>query len=106
MLNKLEQYPSEEILSEFNKLANEEVIVIRHREYGSEPTFTVTTEIDDFFDMDAVWAVTAIPGRDVEGTIGGNPEFDGGEPAVGREQLLSAAPGTVAEGVQFVWQGT
>ena len=101
VLNKLEQYPSEEILSEFNKLANEEVIVIRHREYGSEPTFTVTTEIDDFFDMDtpANKAVTAIPGRDVEGTIGGNPEFDGGEPAVGRGQLLSAAPGTVAEGV-------
>ena len=107
VLNKLEQYPSEEILSEFNKLANEEVIVIRHREYGSEPTFTVTTEIDDFFDMDtpANKAVTAIPGRDVEGTIGGNPEFDAGEPAVGRGQLLSAAPGTVAEGVTVRYGG-
>ena len=107
VLNKLEQYPSEEILSEFNKLANEEVIVIRHREYGSEPTFTVTTEIDDFFDMDtpANKAVTAIPGRDVEGTIGGNPEFDGGEPTVGRGQLLSAAPGTVAEGVTVRYGG-
>ncbi|MEK9701475.1 MAG: flagellin [Deltaproteobacteria bacterium] len=107
VLNKLEQYPSEEILSEFNKLANEEVIVIRHREYGSEPTFTVTTEINDFFDMDtpANKAVTAIPGRDVEGTIGGNPEFDGGEPAVGRGQLLSAAPGTVAEGVTVRYGG-
>ena len=107
VLNKLEQYPSEEILSELNKLANEEVIVIRHREYGSEPTFTVTTEIDDFFDMDtpANKAVTAIPGRDVEGTIGGNPEFDGGEPAIGRGQLLSAAPGTVAEGVTVRYGG-
>ena len=107
VLNKLEQYPSEEILSELNKLANEEVIVIRHREYGSEPTFTVTTEIDDFFNMDtpANKAVTAIPGRDVEGTIGGNPEFDGGEPAVGRGQLLSAAPGTVAEGVTVRYGG-
>ncbi|MBT90174.1 MAG: flagellin [Deltaproteobacteria bacterium] len=107
VLNKLEQYPSEEILSEFNKLANEEVIVIRHREYGSEPTFTVTTEIDDFFDMytPANKAVTAIPGRDVEGTIGGNPEFDGGEPAIGRGQLLSAAPGTVAEGVTVRYGG-
>ena len=107
VLNKLEQYPSEEILSEFNKLANEEVIVIRHREYGSEPTFTVTTEVDDFFNMDtpANKAVTAIPGRDVEGTIGGNPEFDGGEPAVGRGQLLSAAPGTVAEGVTVRYGG-
>ena len=83
------------------------MIVIRHREYGSEPTFTVTTEIDDFFDMDtpANKAVTAIPGRDVEGTIGGNPEFDGGEPAVGRGQLLSAAPGTVAEGVTVRYGG-
>ena len=107
VLNKLEQYPSEEILSEFNKLANEEVIVIRHREYGSEPTFTVTTEIDDFFDAytPANKAVTAIPGRDVEGTIGGNPEFNGGEPAVGRGQLLSAAPGTVAEGVTIRYGG-
>jgi flagellin len=49
--------------------------------------------------------VTAIPGRDVEGTIGGNPEFDGGEPAVGRGQLLSAAPGTVAEGVTVRYGG-
>ena len=107
VLNKLEQYPSEEILGEFNKLANEEVIVIRHREYGSEPTFTVTTEIDDFFNMDtpANKAVTAIPGRDVEGTIGGNPEFDGGDPAIGRGQLLSAAPGTVAEGVTVRYGG-
>ena len=107
VLNQLEQYPSEEILSEFNKLANEEVIVIRHREYGSEPNFTVTTEIDDFFNMDtpANKAVTAIPGRDVEGTIGGNPEFDGGEPAVGRGQLLSAAPGTVGEGVTVRYGG-
>ena len=107
VLNKLEQYPSEEILSEFNKLANEEVIVIRHREYGSEPPFTVTTEIDDFFDAytPANKAVTAIPGRDVEGTIGGNPEFNGGEPAVGRGQLLSAAPGTVAEGVTIRYGG-
>ncbi|MDG2198281.1 MAG: flagellin [SAR324 cluster bacterium] len=107
VLNKLEQYPSEEILGEFNKLANEEVIVIRHREYGSEPTFTVTTEIDDFFDMDtpANKAVTAIPGRDVEGTIGGNPEFGGGDPAIGRGQLLSAAPGTVAEGVTVRYGG-
>jgi flagellin len=107
VLNKLEQYPSEEILSEFNKLANKEVIVIRHREYGSEPTFTVTTEIDDFFDRDtpANKAVTAIPGRDVEGTIGGNPEFGGGDPAIGRGQLLSAAPGTVAEGVTVRYGG-
>ncbi|MFZ9010213.1 MAG: flagellin, partial [bacterium] len=107
VLNKLEQYPSEEILGEFNKLANEEVIVIRHREYGSEPTFTVTTEIDDFFNMDtpANKAVTAIPGRDVEGTIGGNPEFGGGDPAIGRGQLLSAAPGTVAEGVTVRYGG-
>ena len=49
--------------------------------------------------------MTAIPGRDVEGTIGGNPEFDGGEPAVGRGQLLSAAPGTVAEGVTVRYGG-
>ena len=56
-------------------------------------------------DTPANKAVTAIPGRDVEGTIGGNPEFDGGEPAVGRGQLLSAAPGTVAEGVTVRYGG-
>ena len=107
VLTKLEQYPSEEVLSEFNKLANEEVIVIRHREYGSEPTFTVSTEIADFFNADtpANKAVVAIPGKDVEGTIGGHPEHGGGEPAIGQGQLLSAAPGTVAEGVTVRYSG-
>jgi flagellin len=56
-------------------------------------------------DTPANKAVTAIPGRDVEGTIGGNPEFGGGDPAIGRGQLLSAAPGTVAEGVTVRYGG-
>lgn len=101
VLTKMDQFPSEEVLSEFNKLANEEVIVIRHREYGSTPNFTVSTEIADFFEPDAPpnKAVFAIPGRDVEGTIGGDPETGSGEPAIGDGQQLTAAPGTVAEGL-------
>ena len=81
ILKHLDSYPSENILDDFNKLASEEVIVIRHREFGSEPTFTLTTEIEDFFDSDVPpnKAVFSIPGRDVEGTIGGTPEEGRGE---------------------------
>ena len=35
----------------------------------------------------------------MEGTIGGAPEFDGGEAAIGNGQELSGAPGAEAEGI-------
>ena len=82
-------------------LGGEEVIVIRHRDFGSEPNFTVSTTLQNYFAevSPANEAVFAIPGKDVEGTIGGAPEFDGGEAAIGTGQELSGAPGAEAEGI-------
>lgn len=92
-----------------DKLAgSSEVIVIRHRQFGSEPTFTVTSNVDDFFreDASANEAVSAIPGKDVEGTIGGNPETGGGDVALGKGQLLMGAPNTDTEGVAVRYTNT
>ncbi len=79
----------------------EEVIVMRHRQFGSEPSFTVSSTLENYFgeNIHANEAVFAIPGRDVEGTIGGYPEVDGGGAAMGKGQFLTGAPGAEAEGV-------
>jgi len=79
----------------------DEVIVMRHRQFGSEPNFTVSSTLENYFgeNIQANEAVFAIPGRDVEGTIGGYPEVDGGGAAMGKGQFLTGAPGAEAEGV-------
>ena len=79
----------------------DEVIVMRHRQFGSEPSFTVSSTLENYFgeNTQANEAVFAIPGRDVEGTIGGYPEVDGGGAAMGKGQFLTGAPGAEAEGV-------
>lgn len=87
---------------ELKDLADEEVLVIRHRDFGSQPTFSITTSVDELFSEDAAsnQVVYATSGRDVEGTIGGNPEQDaGGEAAIGKGQLLTSAPGSTAAGL-------
>ena len=79
----------------------DEMIVMRHRQFGSEPSFTVSSTLENYFgeNIQANEAVFAIPGRDVEGTIGGYPEVDGGGAAMGKGQFLTGAPGAEAEGV-------
>ena len=79
----------------------DEVIVMRHRQFGSEPNFTVSSTLENYFgeNIQANEAVFAIPGRDVEGTIGGYPEVDGGGAAMGKGQFLTGVPGAEAEGV-------
>ena len=79
----------------------DEVIVMRHRQFGSEPSFTVSSTLENYFgeNIQTNEAVFAIPGRDVEGTIGGYPEVDGGGAAMGKGQFLTGAPGAEAEGV-------
>ena len=79
----------------------DEVIVMRHRQFGSEPNFTVSSTLENYFgeNIQTNEAVFAIPGRDVEGTIGGYPEVDGGGAAMGKGQFLTGAPGAEAEGV-------
>ena len=79
----------------------DEVIVMRHRQFGSEPSFTVSSTLENYFgeNIQTNEAAFAIPGRDVEGTIGGYPEVDGGGAAMGKGQFLTGAPGAEAEGV-------
>ncbi len=54
----------------------DEVIVFRHRQFGSDPNFSVSSSIKNFLGQNVGVNETAfsIPGRDVEGTIGGSPE--------------------------------
>ncbi len=86
----------------------DEVIVLRHRQFGSEPNFSISSSIKNFLGQNVGVNETAfsIPGRDVEGTIGGSPEFNTGGAAMGRGQLLTGAPGAVAEGVTVKYNET
>ena len=86
----------------------DEMIVLRHRQFGSDPNFSVSSSIKNFLGQNVAVNETAfsIPGRDVEGTIGGSPEFNTGGPAMGRGQMLTGAPGAVAEGITVKYTET
>ena len=86
----------------------DEVIVFRHRQFGSEPNFSVSSSLNNFLGQNVGVNETAfaIPGRDVEGTIGGSPEFNTGGAAMGRGQMLTGAPGAVAEGITVKYTET
>ena len=86
----------------------DEVIVLRHRHFGSDPGFTVSSTLDNYFGADtkAHEAVYALSGRDVEGTIGGLPEVSAGGAAMGHGQFLTGAPGAEAEGVTIKYGET
>ena len=86
----------------------DEVIVLRHRQFGSEQGFTVSSTMDNYFGADtkAHEAVYALSGRDVEGTIGGLPEVSAGGAAMGTGQYLTGAPGAEAEGVTLKYGET
>ncbi|MBF0289129.1 MAG: flagellin [SAR324 cluster bacterium] len=73
-------------------LDNEGHLVIRHREFGDEPMFSVTSSVDGILSKEANFANFAERGLDVEGTIGG-------EIALGDGQYLTAVEGTKAEGL-------
>ena len=86
----------------------DEVIVFRHRQFGSDPNFSVSSSIKNFLGQNVGVNETAfsIPGRDVEGTIGGSPEFNTGGAAMGRGQMLTGAPGAEAEGLTVKYTET
>jgi len=86
----------------------DEMIVFRHRQFGSDPNFSVSSSIKNFLGQNVGVNETAfsIPGRDVEGTIGGSPEFNTGGAAMGRGQMLTGAPGAVAEGLTVKYTET
>jgi len=69
---------------------------VQHREYGSDPSFLVTSSTAGVLAKEANEFEEAVRGRNVEGTIGGKI-------GVGRGQLLAAAEATDADGlvVQF-----
>ncbi|MBC8258444.1 MAG: flagellin [SAR324 cluster bacterium] len=86
----------------------DEVIVLRHRQFGSEPNFTVSSTLDNYFgeNIKSNEVVFSISGRDVEGTIGGSPEINGGGAAMGRGQFLTGAPGAEAQGLTLKYGKT
>jgi len=86
----------------------DEVIVLRHRQFGSDPGFTVSSTLGNYFgeNIKSNEAVFSVPGRDVEGTIGGSPGINGGGAAMGRGQFLTGAPGAEGEGVTIKYGET
>ncbi len=86
----------------------DEMIVFRHRQFGSDPNFSVSSSTKNFLGQNVAVNETAfsIPGRDVEGTIGGSPEFNTGGAAMGRGQMLTGAPGAEAEGLTVKYTET
>ena len=86
----------------------DEVIVLRHRQFGSDPGFTVSSTLENYFgeNIKSNEAVFSVPGRDVEGKIGGSPGINGGGAAMGRGQFLTGAPGAEGEGVTIKYGET
>lgn len=68
------------------------VMTVKHRQFGSQPQLSVSSSIPGVLSQQADIAQFATPGKDVEGTIGG-------EIALGRGQFLTGAEGTKAEGL-------
>ena len=95
---------------EINNFINglDEVIVMRHRQFGSDSGFTVSSTLENYFgeNIKSNEAVFSVPGRDVEGNIGGSPGINGGGAAMGRGQFLTGAPGAEGEGVTIKYGET
>ena len=70
------------------------IFQIRHREYGDEPSFSVTSNIAGILTQEANMAEFSIPGLDVAGTIAN-------ETARGDGQFLTAMEGTAAQGIKI-----
>jgi flagellin len=73
-------------------------MVINHKEYGSENSFTVISSSGGFLSDRASTPMTIQNGYDVQGTIGS-------EYAVGTGQLLTGGVGTNVEGLQVRYTG-
>ena len=86
----------------------DDLIVLRHGQFGSDPGFTVSSTLENYFgeNIKSNEAVFSVPGRDVEGTIGGSPGINGGGAAMGRGQFLTGAPGAEGEGITIKYGET
>lgn len=70
----------------------DQTFILRHREYGDDPSFSVTTSTPGILTAVPNEAEKSTPGTDVAGTIDG-------EVAQGEGRLLTALEGTAAQGV-------
>ena len=70
------------------------IFQIRHREYGDEPSFSVTSNIAGILSQEANMAEFSNPGMDVAGTIANAT-------ARGDGQFLTAMEGTPAQGIKI-----
>lgn len=75
------------------------MLTVRHKEFGSKPSFTVTCNKDNILSKKADIAEQANPGVDVAG-------FIGGEVALGEGQYLTGAKGTKGEGLTVQYTKT
>ena len=73
-------------------------IKIRHKEFGDHTAFSATSSLPGVLTKKVGEAQNSIPGKDVAGSIGG-------EPASGHGQLLKARPGTAAQGAVVEYSG-
>lgn len=73
-------------------------LTVTHRDYGSEPNFTVISSSDGVLSERASVPTVIQNGLDVRGTIGG-------EQAVGTGQVLAGAEGTNIEGLKIRFTG-
>lgn len=74
------------------------VLVVRHREFGSEPTFFVSSTAAGVLSTKTGTFEEAVRGRDVEGTIDGKI-------GLGRGELLLGAENTPTEGLVLRYAG-
>ena len=79
-------------------LSPEGHIKLRHREFGDHTSFSATSSLPGVLTTKAGEAENSIPGKDVAGSIAGDP-------ASGHGQLLTARPGTTAQGAVIEYSG-
>ena len=72
-------------------LSPEGHIKLRHQEFGDHTSFSATSSLPGVLTKKVGEAENSIPGKDVAGSIAGDP-------ASGHGQLLTARPGTTAQG--------
>ncbi len=75
------------------------MLIIRHRQFGSEPSFAVTSNVPGILAPEANIGFHAERGRDISGTLAG-------ETAIGKGQILTALEGTAAQGLAVEFNKT
>ncbi|MCZ6557468.1 MAG: flagellin [SAR324 cluster bacterium] len=86
------------IIDEFGDPDFDNKLIVVHREYGSEPTFTAISTVAGVLARDVERPMVAELGNDVVGTINDQLAF-------GRGRILTGAPGTEADGLRLLYEG-